>query len=1319
MRNIVISILLSLLTFTGAIGQRTVREYMMSADSSGNGNLPLIYVAQPQNNANVVVGSVVNVQINANDPNGTISLVRIIRNGVTLGWPRVAPYVASYTANTTSTDTISAEAWSNGTKIVSVPVIINVTNPTSFKILHFTKNSSSKPGVADSAQNFLANQGASLGFIVEQDSTGVSFNSLSKLEEYDIVIFNNTSGNNLLSSSQRANFENYINGGGAFIGIHSAADAYRHSDANGSNTGTWNWYAQMLGASVQNSPSNTAANYPGVMDHIGSHFTTQNLPDPWSKNDEYYYWENGYYDSTNVPVLQVRSTGSQSYDNNRAVSWYKYLPGGGRSFYTALGHSASDFSSDPNFQNHLRDAIIWSVTNQLPTISITSVNPQDTVLRDSLLTITATAADPDGTVDSVSFFVNGSRIGVDLTAPYTITPPTNVWGTFKLKAVAYDDALQSSSDSTNYTVMSARALGFSIDSIAAYFTYAYIADSAIDDAATDYVDTLVDISGNNDIPWDGSDVSLEFTTSTDTNALPNAYLNTDRVGNGYIRIHNALDVQWNKNFRDGNYNGPLTEYAVFWLNDEFTDYETVNGGRLAIRSRNTQDAIEIGGNNGGNFPNNTGLPEKNKLLIVEVVQDNNGDSKLWFNGKPHAGGATAASNRSYDGWLGYGTPSHIASHLMYFQGTILGELTPTERSKVYSWLYDIYDTSFVPWPYITNMSLEWDGTNNLWYMKGDTVLVDGAAIANIEYKWALQVSEPYWPQAFLANQLDRAKFIPGATNDTLFRNDFLDTDHFLTDYSPGNVISPTTPTNKRLTVFYRITDVNGVTSDWLQGPRKRDNQSISPVPNPVIDNPPTVSITNPTNGSKVVVSSALTGEVIATDDSRVDSVAFFINGSRIGVDLVPSGSGGAPVCSDFPGGRIALVHDGSRGDMDDHGALALSIGMIKWAGLLDSLVFIGHSNEYLSAVETTDLSGWDLPYVGANALSDWSEMQDTAGIGTFLRAGGDTSIVPVYNWTKDYNAAGQDIYAADATVALEAVMEASSASSPLWVSAAGPMDVIYRALQGVTPSKHQYIHLVSHSSAWNEKSKVDGLSYDWSDLKSQFPNVEYHDIWDQNSSNGLLDFRVEQNPATNWDWMLLPNGGSVLSDFIHKVNNDDHLNKRGKGEIDWSDAGQVYYIISGANPTGYQKGTPDGCMTCGTVELQALFDDQCGVGNTYTFTLPTNTPGIYTFKAIAYDDAQQTDFDQVTYTVGAVSVPTPPSSGANSLDSLATLFDYTYSADSVDYDPSLYSKNVGSGIKKIYDLSGNFDLQWTGGNASLRYKTDVDPHALRKCRYRY
>lgn len=80
------------------------------------------------------------------------------------------------------------------------------------------------------------------------------------------------------------------------------------------------------------------------------------------------------------------------------------------------------------------------VNNVPPTVSIvTPVNNAIFTGTTSAITISATAADSDGTVTSVEFFANNVSIGI-VTSPYTVTWTPTAFGPVSLKAVALDNA---------------------------------------------------------------------------------------------------------------------------------------------------------------------------------------------------------------------------------------------------------------------------------------------------------------------------------------------------------------------------------------------------------------------------------------------------------------------------------------------------------------------------------------------------------------------------------------------------------------------------------------------------------------------------------------------------------------------------------------------------------------------------------------------------------------------------------------------------------------------------------------------------------------
>ncbi|MGB3150129.1 MAG: ThuA domain-containing protein, partial [Maribacter sp.] len=151
--------------------------------------------------------------------------------------------------------------------------------------------------------------------------------------------------------------------GGSFISNHAASDSYGHSTASsvsGNGKGIWDWYSEnVTGCSVRNSPNHTRAG-------LGATVTVQNqnsgltngIVFPWSDNEEWYYWEDGYLDSSFTELLRVSDTGSNSYDDARMTAHYWERPDGGVSFYSSMGHAKSKYS-DSDFVQLMSNAFAF------------------------------------------------------------------------------------------------------------------------------------------------------------------------------------------------------------------------------------------------------------------------------------------------------------------------------------------------------------------------------------------------------------------------------------------------------------------------------------------------------------------------------------------------------------------------------------------------------------------------------------------------------------------------------------------------------------------------------------------------------------------------------------------------------------------------------------------------------------------------------------------------------------------------------------------------------------------------------------------------
>ena len=227
-------------------------------------------------------------------------------------------------------------------------------------IIHYTETTGFNHGTAAVSLALFQQIGQEQNFVVLQDGDGNLFNKTT-LAQAKVVVFSNTSGSSGLNSEQRAALEWFVDTlGRHLLGIHAASDTYRHSSANGGNTGAWDWYAETLGGSVQSTPNHTSQNHVDTIYLIQEHPSTDNIGFPWVKEEEYYYWQNGYLNSDIEIILEVGQTGNNSWDQQRPVAWYRTNPQGAKVYYTSLGHKLSNFTGAfPEFEQLLQDAMAW------------------------------------------------------------------------------------------------------------------------------------------------------------------------------------------------------------------------------------------------------------------------------------------------------------------------------------------------------------------------------------------------------------------------------------------------------------------------------------------------------------------------------------------------------------------------------------------------------------------------------------------------------------------------------------------------------------------------------------------------------------------------------------------------------------------------------------------------------------------------------------------------------------------------------------------------------------------------------------------------
>ena len=167
----------------------------------------------------------------------------------------------------------------------------------------------------------------------------------SSLERFAAVVFLNTSGD-VFDERQCADFAAYIRRGGGFVGVHAAATTQTGSP----------FFTGLVGAVFARHPQIQRGRVT-VADP--DHPATEHLDSVWMRTDE-------WYDFVALPPPRVRvllRVDESSYlgatmGPDHPLAWCQ-LYEGGRSFYTAMGHTVDSYDEDA-FLNHLWGGVAWA-----------------------------------------------------------------------------------------------------------------------------------------------------------------------------------------------------------------------------------------------------------------------------------------------------------------------------------------------------------------------------------------------------------------------------------------------------------------------------------------------------------------------------------------------------------------------------------------------------------------------------------------------------------------------------------------------------------------------------------------------------------------------------------------------------------------------------------------------------------------------------------------------------------------------------------------------------------------------------------------------
>jgi type 1 glutamine amidotransferase len=192
------------------------------------------------------------------------------------------------------------------------------------------------------------------------------FLDLNTLKQYKTIVFNSTV-QGTLNGQELANFQEYIRGGGGFVGIHGAIDSMQ----------TVPWYMDLAGAGFTNHGSNQGGilietESGGHVEFINAdpaHTTTATMPARWYDVEEVYNTNRNpaemgivhplVYENEDSLVGQLGyGTGALHNSDRHSMVWCRNFDGG-RSFSSTLGHNWT-WATVTWFRDMILNAIQWT-----------------------------------------------------------------------------------------------------------------------------------------------------------------------------------------------------------------------------------------------------------------------------------------------------------------------------------------------------------------------------------------------------------------------------------------------------------------------------------------------------------------------------------------------------------------------------------------------------------------------------------------------------------------------------------------------------------------------------------------------------------------------------------------------------------------------------------------------------------------------------------------------------------------------------------------------------------------------------------------------
>lgn len=228
--------------------------------------------------------------------------------------------------------------------VMSLPAVASAQDQA--RVLVFSKTAAFRHASIPTGIATIQQLGQQNNFTVDTTEDAAQFTD-ANLARYDAVVWLSTTGD-VLNDTQQAAFERYIQGGGGFVGIHSASDTEYD----------WAWYGGLVGAYFNNHPAQQNAD---LIVNDKAHPSTASLPTTWRRFDELYNFRTNPRGKVHV-LLTINersySPGPGAMGSDHPMAWC-HAYDGGRAWYTGLGHTDQSYA-EPLFRQHILGGIKWA-----------------------------------------------------------------------------------------------------------------------------------------------------------------------------------------------------------------------------------------------------------------------------------------------------------------------------------------------------------------------------------------------------------------------------------------------------------------------------------------------------------------------------------------------------------------------------------------------------------------------------------------------------------------------------------------------------------------------------------------------------------------------------------------------------------------------------------------------------------------------------------------------------------------------------------------------------------------------------------------------